>query len=281
MGRWLRVGHEMRGRAVRAIWLEAGNPLVVIAALVGAGLQRSADGGRSWQTVFTDDVVSLTGGNRHAAQRMYFSTQQGAVYRSDDAGVSWAARANAKKPEIHDSYLLASQPNVQTLYLVLSDGATYISRDAGDSWEQFGGLLPAIVHSFVESPAPAGALYATSAGRLYHTSGMAQWETLDTPELDSGAFALLGGKKATLLVSQKPEGIARRDDAGGSWEETSVDTPWNGSIAVITPASYNIDVAFAGTDGGQLAISADRGRFWQTIRHDLPAIRCIAAARLA
>jgi hypothetical protein len=281
IGRWLRVGHELRGNTIRAIWLEAGNPLVVLAALAGAGLQRSADGGRSWQTVFTDEVTSLTGGNRRAAQRMYLSTPQGAVYRSDDTGIQWTARASVGGEAIDNAHLIASHADVQTLYLTLSDGSSHVSHDAGDSWEQFSSLLPAIVHTFAESPTQAGALYATAAGQLYHSSRMTHWEPLNTPNLDSGAFALLGGKKETLLVNRKPGDVARRDDTDAGWEETSVDTPWSGRFVVIVPASYNIDVAFAGTDAGQLALSADRGRFWQTMRHDLSAIRCIAAARLA
>jgi hypothetical protein len=37
----------------------------------------------------------------------------------------------------------------------------------------------------------------------------------------------------------------------------------------------------AGSSGGRLATSADRGRTWQLLKQDLPPIRSVAAARLA
>ena len=55
---------------------------------------------------------------------------------------------------------------------------------------------------------------------------------------------------------------------------------WGGAITVIVPVGYHIDTAFAGSMNGRLATSTDRGRTWQLLKQDLPAIRGIAAARL-
>src|SRR5437773_4140454 len=88
VGRWLRVGQELRGHAIRAIWPAADNPLIVLAAGAGMGVQRSDDGGQSWRETFDGDVTAVVGHHSDAVA-VYLGTADGGVYRSADAGSSW------------------------------------------------------------------------------------------------------------------------------------------------------------------------------------------------
>src|SRR5690349_18443887 len=90
VGRWLRIGHELRGQAVHDLWLAADTPLVVLAALRHGGLQRSDDGGQSWRSVLDADVRTVVGGDRRAANHMYCCVADGVLFRSADAGETWA-----------------------------------------------------------------------------------------------------------------------------------------------------------------------------------------------
>jgi hypothetical protein len=154
VGRWLRVGHELRGVAIRAVWARPDNPLDVVAC-GSAGVWASADG-----------------------------------------GASWAAAPDA----------------------------------------------PGIA-------APGGA-----------------------------GFVALAGKDPTLLLASA-ESIWRGD--GASWSAAAPEAPWSGEVSVIAAAPYHMDTAFAGTSGGQIYQSTDRGRTWQLLRDGLPAVLAVSAARLA
>jgi photosystem II stability/assembly factor-like uncharacterized protein len=156
VGRWLRVGHELRGKAVMAAWARPDNPLVVLAACGNDGLWRSADGGQSWQNTVPAPVALL----------------------------------------------------------------------------------------------PAG-----------------------------DALVALGGKEPALLLAAQGD-LWRSADDGQTWERGLADAPLNGDISVLTPAGYHIDTAFAGTTGGQVYQSTDRGRTWAMLKDGLPAVRAISAARL-
>lgn len=57
--------------------------------------------------------------------------------------------------------------------------------------------------------------------------------------------------------------------------------PWAGAATVVVASGYHIDTAFAGSEGGQVAISTDRGRTWEVLKRGLAPVRTIAAARLA
>ncbi len=193
IGRWLRIGRALDGAPVQAVWAQPDNPQVVLAA-AGQQIQRSEDGGRTWQLVRDDlDVQSLHG----------------------------------DRSTPHDVTLLAA------------DGARFVSQDAGQTW-------------------------------------MASESDSDAPDPTK---TILPGREPVLL-RVAANGIERSADGGASWEQTSSDAPWNGSVTIIQPSGYHIDTAFAGSDGGQIAISTDRGRTWQMIKQDLSLVRSIAAARL-
>ena len=83
-----------------------------------------------------------------------------------------------------------------------------------------------------------------------------------------------------MLLLAQAGGIARREELGASWTTAGIEGGWNGAITLIASVGYHIDTAFAGSGGGQLAMSTDRGRTWQLLKQDLPPIRSVAAARL-
>src|SRR5215210_1634439 len=76
IGRWLRIGQPFRGHGVRAVWPLAENPLVVLAAVDGMGVQRSEDGGQGWQPVLAREASALVGA-KSALERMYLTTKDG------------------------------------------------------------------------------------------------------------------------------------------------------------------------------------------------------------
>jgi photosystem II stability/assembly factor-like uncharacterized protein len=281
VGRWLRIGQELRGYAVRAIWPAADTPLVILAAADGMGLLRSEDGGQSWRQILDVQVRAIDGGERQEPHRMYVSTSDGTIYRSEDAGASWTQCAQGDWQTVTDAQLIAAHADALTLYLGLSDGTMWLSPDGGARWARYGTTLPGRVMSLAESPVAPGYLYAVADGLLYHcTSEEAQWQRIEASPLGSGPLAVLAGKQPVLLVAREDGRIGRSDDAGATWTTVAPDGAWEGGATAIVPVRYHIDTAFVGSGSGQLAHSTDRGRTWQILKQGLAPLRSIAAARL-
>jgi photosystem II stability/assembly factor-like uncharacterized protein len=275
VGRWLRIGQELRGRAVRAVWPAADTPLVVLAAVEGAGLQRSKDGGQSWRQALDTDVRSLAGHPRDP-QALYLGTAGGDVYHSSDGGVSWELSPRDGRPAAGVTRIAVAADEPRRLYIGLETGGVWASADGGASWASWGAGLPAPIVDLASAP---DALYALAEGVVYR-GAEAHWQPIEAAAKPGVALATLGGKQPVLLLAQ-PGGIARSADSGASWTTAEPESPWEGGVTTIAPVRYHIDSALAGSGGGQLAHSADRGRTWQILKQGLPPIRGIAAARLA
>jgi hypothetical protein len=280
VGRWLRIGQELRGQSVRAIWPAADTPLIVLAAVDGGGLRRSEDGGQSWQLALDADVLAITGGDRHEPRLMYVCTRGGEVFRSEDAGAAWAPCARGPWQQAGDARIVVAHGDARKLYLGLGDGSVWAGSDGGSAWASYGSALPAGVEALAEDPGEPGSLYALAGGALYRCAAASEWRVLERAPLDGVLLAVLAGKQPALLLARE-DGIARSDDGGVSWTPVGQDVAWEGGVSALTSVPYHIDTALAGTGGGQLAHSSDRGRSWQALKQGLGAIRSIAAARLA
>jgi photosystem II stability/assembly factor-like uncharacterized protein len=248
------------------------------------GAQRSDDGGQSWRNVFGGDVQDVIG-HHNAAEVLYLGTADGRVYRSRDAGISWDPCAQGgRQPGVRVADLAVAHDDPRRLYAGLDGGGVWISADGGDDWAPYGVELPVAVAALTAVPARPGMLYAIAGGALYRcTGGEERWERIDTARPDaSSALAALAGKEPVLLMAlPEGKGLGRSADDGATWTSVGSDAAWSGGVTAIAPARYHIDTVFAGSGGGQIALSTDRGRTWEMLKQELPPVRDIAAARLA
>jgi photosystem II stability/assembly factor-like uncharacterized protein len=277
VGRWLRIGQELRGRAVRAVWPAADTPLVVLTAVEGTGLQRSEDGGQSWRQALDADVCIVAGHPRDP-QSLYLGTANGDVYRSADSGASWELCPQDARPAVGVTRIAVATDEPRRLYAGLDAGGVWASADGGASWTPYGTGLPGAVVDLASTP---DALYVLAEGALYRcTDARARWEGIATGTEPGVALVALAGKEPALLLAQSG-GIVRSIDGGTKWAVVEPELAWEGGVTTIAAVRYHIDTAFAGSGSGQLIQSADRGRTWQILKQGLPPIRSIAAARLA
>jgi photosystem II stability/assembly factor-like uncharacterized protein len=280
IGRWLRIGQPLRGHTVRSLWPLPDNPLVVFAAVEGKGLQQSDDGGQSWRVALDLEASSVVG-HHNSVNLVYAYGVNGDLYRSTDAGEQWQPQASDERP-VGGGRLVVAPEDARRLYLGLTDGV-WTSADDAPSWTRYGQGLTGPVQGLAAAPGRPGLLYAIASGGLYACAGAARrWERLAAaPQPAADALAVLAGKDPTLLLVQAAGAIGRSDDDGATWATVGADVDWGGELTIIQPASYHMDTAFAGSLGGRLASSTDRGRTWQMLKQDLPPVRSIAAARLA
>ena len=278
IGRWLRIGQPFRGQAVPAVWPHAENPLVVLAAVVGAGVQRSEDGGQSWQSALGREANALAGA-RSSLDRVYLGASDGGFYRSDDAGATWQAGSAGGWPASGELRLAVAAKDAETVYAGANDGSVWMSHDGGAEWAPLGDRLPAPVVAFAEAFGPQERLLALAGDGLYGWDSTA-WQAIGLPAPAAGGLATLAGQVPVILASLAAGGVARSDDGGATWTSAQIEAPASAPVGVIAPASYHIDTAFAGDSAGQLLSSSDRGRSWQVVKPNLPPVRSVAAARL-
>jgi photosystem II stability/assembly factor-like uncharacterized protein len=199
---------------------------------------------------------------------VYVGTHNGLVIYSDPGGTGrWRRRDQTLEGQAVRA-LMAVDGLVLT---AVTDSGALLSTDGGESWGQ-------------AEPNDAAALSALLAhdGPLVGTAqGLARWKSEHPPAPGAAASALLSGKQEVLLTAiAGGTSLLRSEDGGASWEPATLDQPLQGAITVIAPASYHMDIAWAGTSAGQLLRSDDRGRSWAQVGEVGAGILSLAVVRL-
>lgn len=200
---------------------------------------------------------------------VYVGTTDGLVTYSDPGGSGRWRRVGQSLGGRAVRAMLAA--DALTLLVVVDQEALH-STDGGQSWspapaDEAAGLL-----TLAASPPPI----VTTA------HGPAQWRIATAPAPGATALALLAGKSETLIAAvDEGAGLARSEDGGATWAPAQVATTLQGKVRALMPASYHMDIAWAGTDQGQLLRSDDRGRTWVEVAREKAGILSLAVVRLA
>lgn len=173
---------------VTSILLDRADPDTLWVGVELDGVQRSRDGGRTWEAcnegMFTPDIHGLAL-SRHGARKLFATTNKG-LFVSEDDGDSWSHH-------VLDSpwqYTRVSQERADesgTLFLTNgngppgSTGRIMRSRDNGKSWEDTGATgFNSTPWCFATNPADPQLIYTVSnLGQIYRsTDGGERWTKL-------------------------------------------------------------------------------------------------------
>lgn len=213
------------------------------------------------------------------AALLFIGADDGLIMFSDPGGIGrWLRVGRALGGE--QVRAVWAQPDNPQVALAAA-GRLQRSEDGGRSWLPVrDDLNVQALHGDRSMPHEV-VLWTGSGARLISQDAGQTWLAAEASgPVPTPTEAMLPGREPVLL-RVAAGGIERSTDDGATWEATTADAPWHGSITVVQPSGYHIDTAFAGSDGGQIAISTDRGRTWHMIKQDLPPVRSIVAARLA
>lgn len=94
-----------------------------------SGLVTSADGGRSWTLLPTPPTYPMTSLAATGDGRTLYAGANDGLFRSDDAGRTWAATAYKGS-----AFALATSPDGRTIIVVSGTADLYRSSDGGASW---------------------------------------------------------------------------------------------------------------------------------------------------
>ncbi len=269
-----------------------------------AGVYRTDDGGDTWTRADTypSDYAHSVLADPSSADSVYVGSEPAALFRSDDGGSSWAECAgfravpesdnwgfHAPTRDSHIRDLVVSPVDSDLLFAGIEVGGVVRSSDGGNSWQQMPGLDDDI-HCLHLGTDRARRVYAATASAPYRSSdGGDNWEKINDGLARRYTLHIAAAPddadQVLVTVSEnarrKAPQFYRSTDGGQTWqlvqglgegeepESMVVAFEWD-------PASPN-DV-YAGTDGGQLYHSGDRGETWEQLPVALPSVAVGALA---
>jgi photosystem II stability/assembly factor-like uncharacterized protein len=254
----------------------------------GQKVQRSDDGGKSWEPV--NDQFAYDG--ETGTHQWYDGTQHPWEFK----------RVWHFEPSLRDA---------DTVYAGVEDAAIFKSTDGGSSWHELKGLRThgtgpkwqpgaggMCLHTIVQDASHPGRLYIaiSAAGAFRSDDDGKSWtpinrglksEFMPEPEAEVGhcvhRIAMHPSKPDTLFM-QKHWDIMRSDDGGASWREVSGNLPtdFGFPIAVHAHEPETIYVVPIKSDSehfpldGKLRVwrSKTGGNEWQELKNGLPEKDC-------
>ncbi len=294
---WIPLTDHLPTTSIGALALDPSNPSTVYAGTgeanfanhsrYGLGIYKSTDAGNSWTHLARETfagrciskiivhpadpsilfaAVTTAGGFPALAAARGHPQANGplGVFRSTDAGVTWAQLAAGIPTNLSATDLVIDPVNPANLYACIghifghADNGIYKSTDSGDSWVRLtsGLLLPVVGRvSIGIAPSDPNRLYALFVNRS------------DAAGNGASTFA-----------------IYRTDDAGASWTRRgtpSFQSTYGWYLSVVSVQPSNPDVVFVG--GLNLLRSTDGARVWSTVTPphvDLHALAWDASGRL-
>ena len=200
----------------------AGSPTdanVVLAAIIGQGLFRTEDGGRSWTLAeLADSPTQFSFQARMAfatASRVYLVSSLVGLYRSDDAGRTFALLSSEPFGAIAVD---PTKPDVLYVGDSAFSGGLFKSTDGGQTLQDLG--QPGTFSALAVDRRNAEVIYAgQSLGQVLRSrDGGRTFALASTGLAGAGVHGLAQDARGTLYVWLRGGGLFSSDDGASSWK---------------------------------------------------------------
>ena len=263
-----------------------------------AGVYRTDDAGLTWKHIdsWPTDYAHSVLAHPSESETVYVGSEPAALFRSSDSGNSWQECSGFREvpesvdwgfhAETRDSHvrdLRVSPGDASCMYAGIEVGGMVRSEDAGATWKQLPGLNDDI-HCVNLSRSRPGTVYVATARAPYRTDDEGDhWEIInDGLDRRYTLHIAADPEDADLVLVTVSENAGRkapqfyRSTSGGrSW--TLVEALGHGENAEDMVVAFDWDpetpgMVYAGTDGGKLFCSRDRGETWEQLPVSLPSV---------
>ena len=290
--------------AAARLTASAPNPGRAYLAAYEAGVYRSDDGGLTWRhlgeypTPYAHSVLA----HPTEADTLYVGSEPAAVYRSGDGGKTWEEclglqdvpessewgfHAPTRDSHVRDLRVAPDDPN--RLYAGIEVGGMVRSGDGGATWKQLPGLNDDIHCVNLSAHRPQSIYVATARAPYRSDNGGDDWELINAGIQRRYTLHISAAPDDANLVLVTVSENARRSnpqfyrstDAGQSWQ--LIDGLGEGENPQDMVVAFEWDPGdtnkvYAGTDGGLLYCSEDRGVTWQKLPVELGTVAVGAMA---
>ena len=193
------------------------------------------------------------------------------VFRSQDAGSSWAAVASIPFTGQIDG--LVVDPSDSMAVYANAFTRLFRSGDSGRTWTSIDAGLPAgFGFSLDLDPLETSTLYASAgAGGLFRSTDRgATWSRIDTAPPIVFLRAVVPARPAVLVASSN-DAVFRSLDGGATWVACDIAPGARLQGVAIDPRTPTTLIGYGSRElvGAQLFRSEDAGAHWRQIQHDL------------
>ena len=280
------------------------NPERAYLAAYEAGVYRTDDAGVTWRHIDSYPTEYAHSVLAHPVEpdAVYAGSEPAAVFQSKDAGESWQEcsgfravpestawgfHAPTRDSHVRDLRVSPGDPN--HLYAGIEVGGMVRSKDGGSSWQQLPGLDDDI-HCVNLSTTRPQRVYVATASAPYRTDdGGDNWELInDGLDRRYTLHVAAAPDDADLVLVTVSENARRNNpqfyrstDGGQSWRLVeglgSGENPED-MVVAFEWDPHSPGHVYAGTDGGKLFCSRDRGESWEQLPVTLPSVAVGALA---
>ncbi len=269
----------------------------------GQVIQRSNDGGKTWETPGGGPEMNLDGMPRGESNKFVYQGEVGTHQWYDGTQHPWEfKRVWQLKPSLHDP---------DTVYAGVEDAALFRTTDGGKSWHELPGLRNVkgnlwapgaggmCLHTILIDPGNPQRMYIaiSAAGAFRSDDGGQSWRPInrglkspyELPDADAEVGHCVHNlamhpSRPGVLFMQKHWDVMRSDDAGDMWHEISEGLPsdFGFPIAVHAHEPNTIYVVPIKSDSehyppeGKLRVYRSRsgGEDWEALTNGLPQNDC-------
>jgi hypothetical protein len=187
------VAESLRGSGAQCLAADPNDADVVYAGLRADGVQRSTDGGRSWEDCALPEAHVFSLAVSAADGAVYAGTEPSRLFRSDDHGQTWheleallelPSRPSWSFPPrpwtSHVRWIAPSPYDADLILVGIELGGLMRSSDGGASWQDHRPGAQRDVHSLAWHPEVAGRAYeAGGGGAAWSEDGGESWQAAD------------------------------------------------------------------------------------------------------
>ena len=263
-----------------------------------AGVYRTDDGGLTWNRLdaYPSGYAHSVLAHPAEAETVYVGSEPAAVFCSSDGGntweefsgfrtvpesTEWGFHAPTRESHVRDLRVAPNDPD--HLYAGIEVGGMVRSRDGGVSWRQLPGLDADIHCVSLSRDRPESVYVATASAPYRSDDGGGQWEMINAGLDRRYTLHIAASPDDADLVLVTVSANARRDspqfyrstNGGRSWKLVEGLGQGENAEDMVVAFDWDLqdpDKVYAGTDGGKLFHSEDRGATWRQLPVSLSTI---------